>query len=124
MTTQEFISLLFCVVETTHKAHWQTNCHSTHLALDDIYKGIPELQDRFVESYQGKYGILYNIPKTEEPEGQDMVDYITKVCKSIEDDYYESIKEGFLKQITDDILELLYSNLYKLRELNDGLQVS
>ena len=53
-----------------------------------------------------------------------MVDYITKVCKCIEDDYYESIKEGFLKQITDDILELLYSNLYKLRELNDGSQVS
>ena len=41
-----------------HVFHLQTPSFAEHKALNDYYNGIVDLVDGFVESYQGKYGIL------------------------------------------------------------------
>lgn len=116
MKVEEFISLLFEIELTTHIMHLQTTSYSQHIALNEIYSSIVDLRDRFTEGYQGKYGIVYNYSITKQPEGNDPVKYLLSKSKEIEN-YRLSLQDGFLQQIIDDILELIYSTVYKLKNL-------
>lgn len=116
MKVEEFISLLFEIEATTHIMHLQTTSYAQHIALNDVYTEIVDLRDRFVESYQGKYGIIYNYNISKQSEGTDPVKYLLDKCRIVED-YRLSLQDGFLQQITDDILELMYSTIYKLKNL-------
>lgn len=116
MKLQEFTGKLFEIETTAHIAHLQAKSFSKHIALNELYTGIVDLRDRFIESYQGKYGIIKNHIIESKPEGMEMIPYLTKIAKSFEE-YEETLKEGFLKQIIDDINELLYSTIYKLTNL-------
>ena len=93
----------------------QTNKFSSHIALDELYKGIIELRDKFIESYQGKYGIItgYNIICRE---GVEIVSYLKQSISFIEEQRI-IIKDGYLQQLLDDIIELINITLYKLINL-------
>ena len=41
-----------------HLQHWQTKSYANHKALAKYYKAVPDLVDRLVESYMGRYGAL------------------------------------------------------------------
>lgn len=116
MKVPEFASLLFDIHTVAHVAHLQTNKFSDHMALNSLYQDIVELRDRFIESYQGKYGIIKGYKTEDSPEDDDIIDYLQDKAKAVES-FREEIKDGYLQQIIDDILELLYSTLYKLKEL-------
>ena len=38
--------------------HWQTKSYAQHIAFEKTYEAIEDNADRFVEIYQGKYGIV------------------------------------------------------------------
>ena len=116
MKIQEFISLLFEIEINSHIAHLQTDKYSDHIALNSLYEDIVGLRDRFIESYQGKYGIITNYSKIEIKEGLDMVTYI-RTCISEFETYRLTLEDGYLQQIIDDIIELLASTNYKLINL-------
>lgn len=116
MKIQEFASLLFDIETVAHIAHLQTNKFSDHMALNGLYEDIVPLRDRFIESYQGKYGIIKGYDLDNKPEDDDIIDYLQDKAKAVES-FREEIKDGYLQQIIDDILELLYGTLYKLKEL-------
>lgn len=40
--------------------HLQTKSYSKHWKIDTFYKKMDELTDKYIETFQGKYGILYN----------------------------------------------------------------
>jgi len=115
MKVQEFASLLFDIEINSHIAHLQTNKYSDHMALNDLYENIVDLRDRFIESYQGKYEIITGYKITLK-EGNEMIPYLKECLKSVEQ-YRLTLEDGFLQQITDDVIELLSSTLYKLRFL-------
>ena len=116
MTVQDFLSKLFEIEITAHIAHAQTTSYSKHMCLDQLYKDIVELRDRFIESYQGKYGIISNYSQISIKEGIDMITYIKECIKQIEE-YRLTLTDGYLQQISDDIIELLASTNYKLINL-------
>ena len=116
MKTQEFLSSLFEIEVNMHIAHLQTTSYSEHKALDEVYKDIVELRDRFIESYQGKYGVVKGYRSFQIKEGIDPINYLKGFC-SLYEEYRLTLSEGYLQQITDDILELLYSAIYKLKTL-------
>jgi len=119
MTVQEFVGELFKIETTTHIAHTQTTgvgSYAQHMALNTLYTEIVGLRDDFMEAYIGKYMIIKDIPIEKEPEGQDMAVYVKRKATLIEE-YEKTLKDGFLQQIVQSIIQLLYSTNYKLRNL-------
>lgn len=116
MKTEEFASLLFEIETISHIAHLQTTSFAQHLALDELYKNIVEHRDSFIESYQGKYGIIKGYKSFTIKEGLDMIQYLKESSSNI-DTYRETLTEGYLQQIVDDIQELLNTVIYKLKFL-------
>ena len=116
MTVQDFSAKLFEIEITAHIAHAQTTSYAKHIALGSLYEDIVGLRDRFIESYQGKYGIISNYSQITIKEGVDMVTYIKECITQIEE-YRLTLTDGYLQQISDDIIELLASTNYKLINL-------
>jgi len=124
-STSDLIEMLSKVLHSrtqVHIFHLQTKSNSSfaeHMALGGYYEGIPEILDGIIESYQGKYDILkgYKSFPLEDYKGseqlisffKDLADIITKNRKSVKDSY--------LQNQIDTIEELIYSTLYKLRNL-------
>jgi hypothetical protein len=53
---QNLASTLLGFVVQIHVFHWLTTSFSQHEALGDLYDGIHDLTDSFMEVYMGKYG--------------------------------------------------------------------
>jgi hypothetical protein len=53
---QNLASTLLGFVVQIHVFHWLTTSFSQHKALGDLYDGIHDLTDGFMEVYMGKYG--------------------------------------------------------------------
>lgn len=116
MTKEEFVSSLFEIEVNTHIAHLQTTSYSEHKALDEVYKDIVELRDRFIEGDQGLNGIIRGYKSFEIKEGLDPVNYLKDYAAKYKE-FRLTLNDGFLQQICDDIIELLNSSVYKLKYL-------
>lgn len=116
MTVEEFVSSLFEIEVNIHIAHLQTTSYAEHKALNDVYEDIVELRDRFIESYQGKYGIIKGYKSFSIKEGLQPINYLKNFISQFEK-YRLTLEQGYLQQICDDILELLNSAVYKLTYL-------
>ncbi len=116
MEIKEFLSSLFEIEVNIHIAHLQTTNYSEHIALNEVYTGIVDLRDRFIESYQGKYGVVKGYKSFQVKEAIDPVNYLKEFC-SLYEKFRLTLEDGYLQQITDDILELFYSAIYKLKTL-------
>ena len=115
-TTSEFMTMLFSIEVVGHIAHLQTTSFAAHMALNELYQGMPELRDAFAEAYQGQYGIIKGYKSVEPQEGVDMVSYLRNCVKEITE-FRSTITEGYLQQLIDNILEFLNGVIYKLRFL-------
>jgi len=116
MKTVEFVSSLLSARTDMHVAHLQASKHSIHIILQEFYEDVEDLADRFIESYQGKYGLLkgYSISFSE---GLDPLKYL----QNLSEEYTEhrlTYKDGYLQAIVDDILELINTTCYKLKFLS------
>lgn len=117
MKVQEFIQSLFEIEINAHIAHLQTSSYAQHMALNTLYTDVVDIRDKFAESYQGQYGILKGFSGTISiKEGVDMVSYINSL-KTPLNGFRESLTDGYLQQIVDDLFELLNSTVYKLKFL-------
>jgi hypothetical protein len=117
MTVQEYVSALLEIQDISHIAHLQTSSFAEHKALGELYDGIADQFDAFVEAYQGKYGIIKGYKSFKLEEGVDMVSYLKEKMTKF-DAYRNTLTEGYLQQMVDNTQELLSTTLYKLRFLS------
>ena len=117
MTVQEYVSALLEIQDISHIAHLQTSSFAEHKALGELYDGIADQFDAFVEAYQGKYGIIKGYKSFKLEEGVDMVSYLKEKMTKF-DAYRNTLAEGYLQQMVDNTQELLSTTLYKLRFLS------
>jgi DNA-binding ferritin-like protein len=107
----------------THIFHWQTvdsGSYSAHMALQGYYEALVPLIDAFVESYQGKHGIIKGYKCPEGFQDFDGVEKVISYLASIEEkieDKRSSVKESYLQNQIDMFVELLNSTIYKLKFL-------
>jgi hypothetical protein len=113
---KDFVTTLFEIEYVAHVKHLQTQSFAQHMALGGLYEGIVEHRDSFIESYQGKYGIITGYKLLNPKEDVEIITYLKGVSSRIEA-FRSKITDGYLQQIIDDILELIYSTTYKLRFL-------
>lgn len=118
MTPQEFTIALFEIEMDAHIAHLQTRSFAEHMALDELYKGIVDLRDSFVELYQGAtQKILSNYPSPKKTEGASMVTYLNSRVIAFRE-YRKEVSQTEIQQKVDDIIDFLESVNYKLKFLS------
>lgn len=102
--------------------HWQvikTGSYAAHKAYEDYYSGIVGIMDDLVESYQGKYGIIENykcdgVSQFESVEKT--ITYFQELSNSVEK-LRKDVKDSYLDNQIDNVIQLIQSTLYKLRFL-------
>jgi hypothetical protein len=114
----QFVSTLFASRTQAHIFHLQTQSFAQHSALGAYYDGIIDLVDPFIESYQGKYGIIrgYSSPASFR-EDDDTIKYFEGLVKYVELTREKISQDSYLQNQVDTIVELLQSTLYKLKNL-------
>jgi len=116
----QFVSTLMASRTQAHIFHLQTPSFAAHMALQGYYDGIIDLVDGFVESYQGKYGIVTgygNIALQEYQSCEAMIMYFETLCMFIEKSREMITPDSYLQNQIDTIVELIKSTIYKLRFL-------
>lgn len=100
-----------------HLQHWQTKNYATHKALAKYYEAIPDLVDRLVESYMGRYGPLNEFEEEFEIE-KDPTKYFKALQKYVDANRKHLPDDSELQNTVDEILDLINSTLYKLQNLS------
>jgi hypothetical protein len=111
-----FVSVLFHSGTNAHFMHLQTKSYSEHKALGRYYESVIDLADRWAEAYQGCYQVIdsypsdFHIAKVPLTYIEKIKDFVDGIRKVLPDD-------SQLQNIIDEIVELLDSTCYKLKNL-------
>lgn len=120
---EEFFGTLQNSVLETWREHLKTSKYSSHMALDEFYKDAPEKIDKLIEAYIGVNGKLNQLNKNimTDPASLDGLDYLNELRDMLKDGHKFMNNETELESLLDDILSLVDSTIYKLRELHESL---
>lgn len=114
---KEFVMRLLHARTTAHLQHLQTRSYAKHMALNSFYEEIGDIADRFLESYQGVYGIVTGYPVSYSFV-EDPIEFLSELRSWIEKNRAEICDEEELQNIIDEGLELIDGTLYKLKFLS------
>lgn len=121
MTVEELFGTLQQSVVGSWRKHLRTAKYGKHEALDEFYKEMPEKVDALIEAWMGangkKIGDFENLLKSANYNTLSYLKELKKICKqgySILGDNDE------LKSLLDDIVNLINSTLYKVKELSES----
>lgn len=115
------MDLVMCLlhsVTNAHILHFQSLSYSQHIALGAFYDEISDLVDGFVESFQGKYGLLTKY--TADFQLADApIPYLEYLKAEVETKRRAANfpQDSELQNEIDNIANLINSTLYKLRFL-------
>jgi hypothetical protein len=90
-----------------HIMHWMTKSYAQHMALGDLYDGLPDLIDSVVEQYIGKYGV----PPFKD---EDPVAFAQELSSFIAT-YRDFCEDSEIQNDIDAIASLVDSTMYKLK---------
>lgn len=121
MMIGDLIALLFLSRDVAHRQHLKVSgpgSYAAHVALGTFYDEVIDLADSLAEAYQGRNGIIEDIPYLDTDDG-DAIAVLEKHMKWIEDNRYEAIPrtDTALQNTVDEIVGLYLSTLYKLKNL-------
>jgi high-affinity Fe2+/Pb2+ permease len=116
---KNMVSTLLHSQTQVHIFHLQTKSYSEHKALQKYYEGIDSLVDGIIESYQGKYDIIknYDTIKVEDYSSSEQVINYFKSLDTMIENARKNVKESFIQNQIDTVQELIFSTLYKLKNL-------
>lgn len=121
MTVEELFGTLQQAVVGSWRKHLRTAKYGKHEALDEFYKEMPEKVDALIEAWMGangkKIGNFENLLKSANYNTLSYLKELKKICKqgySILGDNDE------LESLLDDIVNLINSTLYKVKELSES----
>ena len=110
----KFIGRLFELRDAAHVEHLKTRSFAAHSALNTLYDDLLDLADGFVESYQGKYGIVAIDIKPSRPDN--FLAFLQEFANYVESSR-DVFKDEWLRNQVDEISSLAYSTIYKLTYL-------
>ena len=119
MTIEEFFGTLQESITAEWRKHLQTNKYSEHMGLDEFYKEMPEKVDALIEAWQADNDIVKDY-KNILDEGMDALEYLEKL-KKLTKEGRELLGSSELESLTDDILSLIDSTIYKLKHLKESM---
>lgn len=124
---EQFFGTLQQATVESWKEHLKTDKYSKHIALNEFYDEIVELVDTLIENYMGIYGKVKdyeNILTTEKIGAVEYLESLREMCKSAQDELFDDEDDSELVSDIDNILSLIDSTLYKLKELKESKLIS
>lgn len=116
-TNQTFANTLLHSQIQIHVYHLQTNSYSQHKALEIFYKKIQDLLDIYIETFQGKYGVLQDYRSIKlDNNYQNCIEYL-KGLQKINNNTKIGHLDSDLDNIKDEINQLINRTIYKLKNL-------
>ena len=109
------VQKIFEARHVSHVLHLNSDSHAEHEALKEFYEGILELLDDLIETHQGQYGLIGQIPLVVDS-FPDSLEYLED-CSKFFKFGRESIKDTHLQNIMDEIIALAHKTLYKIKFL-------
>ena len=121
MTVEELFGTLQQAVIGSWRKHLRTAKYGKHKALDEFYTEMPEKVDNLIEAWMGangkKVGKLENLLASSNYNTLTYLNELKKICKQ----GYELLGENEeLNSLLDDIVNLINSTLYKVKELSES----
>lgn len=121
MTIEQLFGTLQMAVVGSWRKHLRTAKYAKHMALDEFYKEMPDKVDALIEAWMGangrKTGNFENLLSSANYNTLNYLHELKKVCKQ----GYDLLDENKeLESLLDDIVNLINSTLYKVKELNEG----
>jgi hypothetical protein len=119
MKAADFIGILFLARDVTHSVHLNTRSFSKHTALNIFYDRIIDAADDFVETYQGRHGLVGPITLHSAKKTNNVIEFLDDSRAQVEAERYEVCdkSETALQQLIDNIVEIYLRTLYKLKFL-------
>lgn len=121
ITIEQLFGTLQQSVVSTWRKHLRTAKYAKHMALDEFYKEMPDKVDALIEAWMGANGrkikSYENVLQSSNMNTLKYLGELKKVCKQgydLLDDNEE------LEGLLDDIVSLINSTLYKVKELNES----
>lgn len=116
----ELIAIMFLGRELAHREHLKVTgpgSFAKHKALGEFYEGIVDLADKFAETYQGKYGIIDDIPLLENEFAGNINEVLRQQVEWIDANRDEVTEYRPLQNIIDEVCGFYYGKLYLLDNL-------
>lgn len=114
-----YIGLLMRSRTQAHIFHLDTSSFAMHKALEQYYTGIVPLVDKYAETYMGKYGKINKLNGVNNSinrnKGSNILGYFMTLRTKIQ--AMDLPKDSALKNIEDEIMSLIDSTVYMLRNL-------
>ena len=121
MTIEELFGTLQMSVVAGWRKHLKSAKYGKHIALQEFYEGMPDKVDALIEAWMGahgkKVGSFQNVLSSSNLNTLKYLQELKRVCKQ----GYELLGENEeLEGLLDDIVNLINSTLYKVKELSEG----
>ena len=115
----QFVMCLLHSVTNAHILHFQSLSYSQHIALGTYYDEVSDLVDGFVESFQGKYGLLTKYQSDYQLPDNNPATYLTYLKEEVATlrRAPNFPQDSELQNEVDNIANLINTTLYKLRFL-------
>jgi NTP pyrophosphatase (non-canonical NTP hydrolase) len=111
---EELIQKVFMLRNQAHLAHWHTKSYSEHKALGHFYEEVIDGLDKFIEAYQGAYGLIGKI----EGDADNIKEEIGNQFLWLNENRNKIAKDvPALENILDDLAALHLKTVYKLENL-------
>jgi len=111
----ELLKEFFTVMTQIKLYHWQTKRYSRHKSTDEFFSNINELIDRYIETYQGKHGVIFVENKlniyVENISDKNILKFMDDFKNFLIGLKHES-KDSDLSNIRDEMLGLVNQTLY------------
>lgn len=116
---ENLIATLFLARELAHREHLRTRSYSQHMALGAFYDDIVGNADAIAEAYQGRFGLLGEIPMLVNTVSGNIVDVLQSHVEWIAANRYNACDAGetAIQNLIDEAVATYLSTIYKLRFL-------
>lgn len=120
MTIEELFGTLQMSVVATWRKHLRSAKYGKHMALDEFYKDMPEKVDDLIEAWMGAHGKKVGaFQNTLSSSNMNTLKYLNELKRVCKEGYGLLGDNDELKSLMDDIVNLINSTLYKVKELNE-----
>jgi DNA-binding ferritin-like protein len=113
------IALLFFARDVAHREHLKTTSYAQHVALNEFYEAIVSNADSIAEAYQGRFGIIDDIPMITMDLTGDPAAKLEKILAAFEKIRYTAVEKSdtTIQNLIDEAVAQFLSTLYKLNNL-------
>ena len=105
MSSKALVEFFFSIEKSIKLYHWQTKFYSRHKSTDNLVDIIASISDKFMETYQGRYGKL-SLNSTEikvtSLNDSNVVSYLEEIASVLE----SFVEKGFVGEKDTDLLNI------------------